>query len=157
MQGCLSYARGCSTPLLSAAFALPGADQTLYFGQEDSGAQLRRLVKAAHASNTSVSIVIGGWTGSAHFSDAVLTNSSRTKFIDNIAAMVDAYGVDGVETDWEYPNQKGADGNVIRSEDTANMLLFLQDLRKKLGKDKKISLAVPENVWYGTDGQPMKV
>lgn len=141
--------------VLSAAFAIPAADMTLYWTQWNSADLLKRTVKAGHAGGSKVCITIGGWTGSQYFSDAVKTSQNRETFANNIAAMVREYGADGVDIDWEYPGQNGAPGNVIAAADSANLLTFLALLRGKFGNDKIISLATPTNVWLGPEGQPL--
>lgn len=137
------------------AFAIPAADMTLYWTQWNSADLLRRTVKAGHAGGSKVCITIGGWTGSQYFSDAVKNSQNREVFASNIAAMVNEYGADGVDIDWEYPNQSGAPGNIISSTDSANLLTFLALLRTKFGNDKIISLATPTNVWIGANGSPL--
>lgn len=102
-------------------------------------------------------ITIGGWTGSQYFSSAVADDSSRYTFATNIVAMVNAYGVDGIDIDWEYPGQNGADGNIVDSSDSDNFLIFVKLLRSMMGPDQVISMATPLNVWYGDNGQPMTV
>lgn len=128
---------------------------TLYWTQWNSADLLKRTVKAGHAGGSKVCITIGGWTGSQYFSDAVKTASNRETFASNIVAMVNEYGADGVDIDWEYPGQNGAPGNIINSADSANLLTFLALLRNKFGSDKIISLATPTNVWFGSNGQPL--
>ena len=127
----------------------------MYFTQDNSGAILTDLINRAHAYGKKVCITIGGWTGSQYFSNSVNSDYNRQTFANNIAAMVTQYGADGVDLDWEYPNQGGADQNIVTSADSANLLLFLQVLRNKLGSSAIISLATPLNVWYGSNGQPM--
>lgn len=128
---------------------------TLYWTQWNSADLMKRTVKAGHAGGSKVCITIGGWTGSQYFSDAVKTASNRETFANNILAMVNEYGADGVDIDWEYPGQNGASGNIINSADSANLLTFLALLRSKFGNDKIISLATPTNVWLGANGQPL--
>src|SRR6186713_2060545 len=60
-------------------------------------------------------ISIGGWSWSDHFSDAVLTDSSRKLFAASAVAIVQNYNLDGVDIDWEYPGMQGED-NVYRPE-----------------------------------------
>ncbi|MGN9837993.1 glycoside hydrolase family 18 protein [Nonomuraea sp. H19] len=104
--------------------------------------QLRKL-KAKHPG-LKVLISLGGWTGSKHFSDAVLTPESRAALagscVDlwlrgNLPGLEPgaADGVfDGIDLDWEWPGSSGADGNVIRPEDKQNFTLFVEELRKQL-------------------------
>ncbi|PRX69281.1 chitinase [Nonomuraea fuscirosea] len=104
--------------------------------------QLRKL-KAKHRG-LKVMISLGGWTGSAHFSDAVLTPESRSALaascIDlwlrgNLPGLEPGAGAgvfDGIDLDWEWPGSSGADGNVIRPEDKRNFTLFVRELRKQL-------------------------
>jgi chitinase len=104
--------------------------------------QLRKL-KARHPG-LKVLISLGGWTGSKHFSDAVLTAGSRAALarscIDlwlrgNLPGLEPGAGAgvfDGIDLDWEWPGSDGAEGNVIRPEDKRNFTLFVAELRAQL-------------------------
>ncbi|MDO3642371.1 glycoside hydrolase family 18 protein [Mucilaginibacter sp. L3T2-6] len=83
-----------------------------------------------------VLISIGGWAWSKNFSDAVLTDTSRTAFAASAVDIVRKYHLDGVDIDWEYPNDIG-DGNVFRSADKQNYTLMFKALRKELNKLEK--------------------
>jgi chitinase len=48
-----------------------------------------------------------------------------------VADFVERYQLDGLDIDWEYPNQTGA-GNVYREEDIENFTLLLKACREKL-------------------------
>jgi chitinase len=78
-----------------------------------------------------VLVSVGGWTWSGGFSDAALTAESREKFAKSCAAFVKEFKLDGIDLDWEYPNQPGA-GNIYRPEDVHNFTLMLQAVREKL-------------------------
>lgn len=57
---------------------------------------------------------------------------------------------------WEYPNKQGIGCNIISSDDAANYLSFLQELRADdTGKDIYISGAVSITPFVGADGTPM--
>lgn len=92
---------------------------------------------------------VGGWGWSNYFSDAVLTESSRKKFAETNAAIVEAFDLDGVDIDWEYPGMKGED-NVYRPEDKENFTLMFKSIREELnalqrktGKKYLLTTAVP--------------
>jgi len=79
-----------------------------------------------------IMISIGGWTWSGKFSDAVLTDTSRTAFAASAADIVNKYDLDGVDIDWEYPGRPGLEGNIYRPEDKQNYTLLFRDLRHAL-------------------------
>lgn len=56
-----------------------------------------QIVQAAHAHNVTVSISVGGWTGSRFFSTAVATPQNRTKFINTLANFVEKWDFDGLD------------------------------------------------------------
>lgn len=68
--------------------------------------------------------------------------SNRTTLINQIAAAVNSYNLDGVNVDIE--NLTGAD--------TANYTSFVSLLRKKLGQGKTIAVAVAANPYNWTSG-----
>ena len=95
-----------------------------------------------------VLVSIGGWSWSKGFSDAALTEESRLKFAKSCAKFVKDYKLDGIDLDWEYPNQVGA-GNTHRPEDVQNFTLMLKGVREQLdlmaakeGKGKHYLLAI---------------
>jgi chitinase len=82
-----------------------------------------------------LAISIGGWGGSARFSDAALSDAARRKFAESA---VDLFirrwpGLfDGIDIDWEFPVQGGMKGNVERPADRENFTLLLSELRRQL-------------------------
>ncbi|WP_371407241.1 glycoside hydrolase family 18 protein [Kribbella sp. NBC_00662] len=93
-----------------------------------------------------ISISLGGWTGSAHFSDAALTPASRAAHVKSCLDMWlkgnlpglpagAAKGIfDGVDLDWEWPASEGNPGNVIRPEDKQNFTALVHEYRKQLDR-----------------------
>ena len=77
-------------------------------------------------------ISIGGWKWSGRFSDAVLTDTSRQRFVESAVAIVKKFGFDGIDVDWEYPGQPGDKGNTYRPEDKHNYTLLFKELRHQL-------------------------
>jgi len=95
--------------------------------------ELRRL--KAHYPHVKLAISIGGWGGSARFSDAALDDSTRRRFA---GSAIDLFirrwpGLfDGIDIDWEFPVQGGLKGNVERPQDRQNFTLLLAELRREL-------------------------
>ncbi|KAG0149598.1 hypothetical protein CROQUDRAFT_39529 [Cronartium quercuum f. sp. fusiforme G11] len=117
---------------------------------------MKSFVTAAKAHHVSVSLTIGGWTGSVYFSSLVATDSSRKAFAQNIAKVVKTYGFQGVDLDWEYPNVPGQDGNQISKDDSSNLLKFLSVLREEVGPTSRLSAAVAVHGFMGPDGEYLK-
>ncbi|GMF68407.1 unnamed protein product [Aspergillus oryzae] len=99
------------------------------------------------SSDTKLLVAIGGWGDTSGFSEGAKDEASRARYAKNVKAMVDEHGLDGVDIDWEYPGGNGEDYKDIPNEQKAGEIetypLFLAALRKELGKDKLISVAVP--------------
>ncbi len=95
-----------------------------------------------------VLISLGGWTWSKGFHDAVQTEASRQQMVESC---IDIYihgnlpvadgaggpgaaaGVfDGIDIDWEYPNNPGDTGTPYGPEDTENFTLMLAEFREQL-------------------------
>ena len=108
------------------------------------------LLKEVHPHLT-VSIAVGGWTLSDHFSTVTSTQAGRDAFSDSIVEFLTTYQVfDGIDFDWEYPGGGGAAGNSASPHDGANYALLMVDVRAKLddlgselGRTYEISIASP--------------
>lgn len=95
----------------------------------DNFTTLRALKKKN--PNLKILISVGGWSWSENFSDAALTDSSRTVFANSAVEFMKKHQLDGVDIDWEYPGLPGED-NIYRPEDKENFTLMLKALREKL-------------------------
>ncbi|HEV2132885.1 MAG TPA: glycoside hydrolase family 18 protein [Terracidiphilus sp.] len=90
------------------------------------------LLTGLRRQNPALTILlsVGGWSWSGNFSDAALTRESRQAFIASALDLIQRYRLDGLDVDWEYPDQSGA-GNVHRREDKQNFTLLLKALREQ--------------------------
>ncbi|EPT00833.1 hypothetical protein FOMPIDRAFT_137426 [Fomitopsis schrenkii] len=139
--------------ILMFAFATPTSSNGISYGGATS--TLQSLVSAAHGSGygTKVVLSIGGWTGSTYFSQ-VMTSANRGAFVQACVDAVNTYNLDGIDIDWEYPNQPG-DNHPYSPSDAANLLSFFTALRSALGTGKIISAAVSDLPWVGSNGSPL--
>lgn len=88
------------------SFAIPTSDGGLR--PLENPPLAKQIIKKAHANNAKVLIAIGGWSYNgtpleATFKSATSTKAKRTKFVNSILKLVDKYGFDGVDMDWEHP------------------------------------------------------
>ena len=98
-----------------------------------------------------MTIAIGGWTLSDHFSTVAATEAGRETMARSIETFLDTYRMfDGVDFDWEYPGGGGEAGNSVSPDDGANYALLLANVRGKLdalgarlGRTYEISVAAP--------------
>ena len=137
-------------------------------GQADDSAQALRghfnqlkKLKAKHP-DLKVLVSIGGWLGSTYFSDAALTKESREVFAEScintfirgnlpVERSAGGEGVatgifDGIDIDWEYPMEGGAEGIHHNKNDKDNLTKLYALFRKKLdgiNPDLLLTAAVP--------------
>lgn len=100
-------------------------------------------------------IAVGGWTfndpgpTATTFSDIAASTEAQDAFISSLIRMMNTYGFDGLDLDWEYPGAEDRNG---REEDFENFVSFMDRMRKKLndkGLSKKgLSLTLPSSYWY---------
>ena len=94
--------------------------------------------------NLKVLLSIGGW-GARGFSGAASTPETRAIFIRSAQAIVEKYGLDGIDLDWEFP-VNGAWGLVAsKPEDRDNFTRLLQEMRNAFGQKKLVTIAVGAN------------
>jgi chitinase len=155
----VNYAFGNLTPDGRAGLGNPCLDVGHCVGEETAPndepggnfAALRRLKERHPHLRTLISL--GGWGGSAHFSDAAATPEARRRFVEStLDVFMRAHpGVfDGVDLDWEYPVAGGRPENRTRPEDRENYTLLVEEFRRALdrqgrrdGKRYALTLAAP--------------
>ncbi|GAM43051.1 hypothetical protein TCE0_044f17555 [Talaromyces pinophilus] len=99
-------------------------------------------------------VSFGGWDFSTNpdtymiFREGV-QEVNRATFVQNVVDFVTVTGIDGVDFDWEYPGEPDIPGIPAGSSDEgANYLAFLKDLKAALPDGKTVSIAAPASYWY---------
>lgn len=86
--------------------------------------------------NLKICLSIGGWgTCSEGFSQMARDVEKRKTFALNCKNLLDEYGIDGIDIDWEYPT-KHSEGIAATPQDTKNYTLMMKEIRKAIGDDK---------------------
>ena len=86
-----------------------------------------------------VLLSIGGW-GSGNFSEMAADADNRLAFAADCKRVIDEYGLDGIDIDWEFPTSNSA-GISSSPDDTRNYNLMMRDIRQAIGKDNLLTLA----------------
>jgi len=160
----INYAFGVISPQEDkCVLGDPVADTQKFYGANESFDHKPDLKDALHGAfgqfvklkaeypHLKILISLGGWNGSARFSDVALTDEVRSKFVDScINLYFRKYpGIfDGVDVDWEYPVSGGLYPG--RPEDKHNFTLLLREFRRQLdlqgqadGKAYLLTIAAP--------------
>lgn len=127
------------------AFLIPQADGSVLPLAEDEN--VRQLIEKAHNDNCEVFIAVGGWSYNnvplqSAFEQACSTSETRDKLVNSIVSIVEDYGFDGVELDWEYPNSASAE----------NYEALILELDKELESRGKQLTAALNGAWSQTEG-----
>ncbi|KDQ11023.1 glycoside hydrolase family 18 protein [Botryobasidium botryosum FD-172 SS1] len=136
------------------AFGLPSKNASVINLAPLDTLLLPQFVEAAHKNNVKAKLSLGGWTGSLWYSTNVATADNRTAFTNAIVALAEQYQLDGIDFDWEYPGKVGVGCNAVSPNDTANFLLFLQELRQAVGQDFLLTAAVATIPFSDSEGNP---
>ena len=106
----------------------------------DNPDRLRTIV-ALKAVNPDLKVMlsVGGW-GSGRFSELASDDQRRISFANDCLRVVEEFGLDGIDIDWEYPTSDAA-GISSSPDDRANFNLLMRDLRAVLGDDRLLTLA----------------
>lgn len=113
----------------------------------DNESRLRDIVALKKKNRKlEVQLSIGGW-GSGNFSEMAADPVKRAAFAKDCKKVVDEYGLDGIDIDWEYPGSSLA-GISSSPEDKDNYQLLMQDIRKAIGDGKLLTLASPATVSF---------
>ena len=109
--------------------------------------RLRQIVALKEkAPQLKVLLSIGGW-GSGRFSEMAADEQNRLSFAKDCQRVVQEFGLDGIDLDWEYPTSSAA--NISSSpDDTDNFTLLMRDIRQAIGKDKLLTMASVASAQY---------
>ena len=113
----------------------------------DNEDRLREILKLKEKNpKLKIMLSIGGW-GSGRFSEMAADKKNRLSFAKDCKRVVDQFGLDGIDLDWEYPTSSA--GNISSSPtDTKNFTLLCRNIRAKIGKNKLLTFASAANAKY---------
>ena len=111
---------------------------------------LWNLVQLAHAKDVKVLLAVGGWISDDRsvrerawkFADDQNISQIRN-FVGQITQVVDGFGLDGVDLDWEFPKSKSA-WNLVVAE-------FKKEIKDERGKLLTAAVAASEFKWQSND------
>ena len=96
-----------------------------------------------HSNNRKFILALGGWGHTEGFVSSTSTYELRSTFISSIIDKIIAYGYDGVDIDWEYPQT---------TQQKNNLTYFIEELDSVLydfDPELLITMAVPISNWSG--------
>ncbi|MFJ7772957.1 chitinase [Streptomyces sp. NPDC097107] len=122
----------------------------------ESDAEFKAAIKAKQAAGKKVLISIGGQNGQVRLT----TTAARDKFVSSVSAIIDEYGLDGLDIDFEgHSLSLNADDTDFKNPKTpviVNLISALKTLKAKYGDDFVLTMA-PETFfvqlgyqYYGT-------
>lgn len=100
------------------AFAIPTADGGLR--DLENSETVAALIRSAHENGAKVLLSVGGWSYNDAplenvFMAATSTDAGVNRLAENILAMCEQYGFDGVDMDWEHPRVDGGSAKQYES------------------------------------------
>lgn len=79
-----------------------------------------------------VILSMGGAGDASGWSEMICNDELRARFVADCKNIVDEYGLDGLDFDWEFPANK---------EEEAKYVLLFKEVREALGADKRVTAA----------------
>ncbi len=106
----------------------------------DNEERLKEIVKLKEKKkDLKILLSLGGW-GSGGFSEMAADEDVRYRFVADCKRVVDEFGLDGIDVDWEFPGSSSAE--ISSSEaDKENFTKLMGELRAILGPNKLLTIA----------------
>jgi chitinase len=96
------------------------------------------LLELAHSKGVKVMASVGGWSMCKHYPEVAADAAKRAKFVANCKDLI-AMGFDGIDFDWEYPNDAGMNIEHYSTADYNNFATLLEEVRAAIGTSKLIT------------------
>jgi chitinase len=113
----------------------------------DNEDRLRQMVLLKNQKpELKVLLSIGGW-GSGRFSEMAADETNRKSFAADCQRVIQEFGLDGIDLDWEYPTTSMA-GISSSPDDTDNFTLLCRNIRQAIGNNKLLTFASAANARY---------
>jgi GH18 family chitinase len=138
-----TFAVNFAFALISPTFAI------MEMSPGDADLWLKTTALKQRNSALQVWLSIGGWSfndpPTSHvFSDLVASAENTRAFLADALAVMEVYGFDGIDMDWEYPVAAERGGNPADKE---NYVTFMKAARAAFGSKYGISFTAPSSYW----------
>lgn len=127
---------------INYAFAIPQSDGNLVPFKDS--ARLGAIVKAAKKHQVKVLISVGGWGigdgggNDFRFEKLASEPESRKRFVKAVSEFIDLYQLDGLDLDWEYPDDSINTGAGQKEKSSFYFMELMKELRAELNKKNKL-------------------
>jgi len=122
------------------SFAWPNNEGDI---QADNGTFNTSFANHIQSQGSKFLLALGGWGAAESFAASTSTPELRSYFISNIIEKINTYGYDGIDIDWEYPQN---------NQQRNNLNLFIAELDSSmndLNSELLLTMAVPISNWAG--------
>ena len=100
-----------------------------------------KAIAGLKQNNLSLKVLLSvGGFGSGGFSEMAADDAKRMLFANDCKRVIDEYGLDGVDIDWEYPTF-GIGGISSLPDDSNNFSKLMKDIRSAIGNEKLLTIA----------------
>ncbi|HWK04780.1 MAG TPA: glycosyl hydrolase family 18 protein, partial [Puia sp.] len=96
------------------------------------------VIDLAHQKGVKVMASIGGWSMCKHYPEMAGDATKRANFIAGCQKLI-SMGFDGIDLDWEYPNDPGMDIEHYSTADYTNYAVLVEQIRAAIGSTKLIT------------------
>ncbi len=110
-------------------------------GAEDSASLAQVVALKKTHPRLKVAVSLGGWGGCEPCSNVFSTEDGRRRFALSVKSLLQRFGLDGIDLDWEYPAIEGYPRHPFAPEDRHNFTLLVGELRRVLGDRMEITFA----------------
>ena len=114
----------------------------LHVENKNDSATIRKLVSLKKKyPSLKIILSMGGWGGCETCSAVFNTSEGRKDFAFSSKHLLQYFGADGIDLDWEYPTIEGYPGHQYLPQDKQNFTELLREMRKQFGNKYEISFA----------------
>lgn len=107
-----------------------------------AGAILKKLVSLKKKNpRLKVVLAFGGWGGCATCSRVFAVAANREVFAQSVLAILQQYGLDGIDLDWEFPTIESLPGHAYGPADKQTFTELVKSVRNALGNRYEVSFA----------------